>query len=218
MRHHFFLLLLISSIFSSCTQVIVTEGPSVQVIDAPAMTDLVIWYSNTLKDEKRLDLEDSRIEYDDFITRISLDYSSQRLLTVNEARLLLVEVVEDFLELLNNDPRLQGDLFKYPFTADNLWVRINFESFYGIYLDPLYVGAIWLQCGCTYIYAFDRKDNNIDWEHHRFEPYFKSKEIALIKQEADLALDAKRKSRLPKEALSEIRYSPMGNQLPASTY
>ena len=56
-------------------------------------------------------------------------------------------------------------------------------------MDEQYVGLAWLQAGCVDFYAFDRKDptlNGIDWDHHRFEPYSKSKELALLKREADL--------------------------------
>jgi hypothetical protein len=56
-------------------------------------------------------------------------------------------------------------------------------------VDEQYVGLAWLQACCVDFYAFDRKDASlmsIDWSHQRFEPYTKSRELALIKREADI--------------------------------
>lgn len=200
--------LLLATFICSCQRKVITEGPPVQMIDTEAMSELVIRYSAILKDDKHLNLEDSRVAYDTSIQQISLEYSTQSLLTVYDARLLIVEVVEGFLELLNDDPRLQSTLIMYPFTSDNMCVKINCTSFYGLYLDPLYVGAIWLYKGCTYIYAFDRKNNDIDWDHHRFEPYFKSRELALIKKQVDDERAALKRSKEGKVAIPDQRYMP----------
>ncbi len=191
MRHLSLLLMLLAASLFSCRAKIVPSGPWVKKIDSEALSGIVINFSTKMKIEKHLELEDSWAAYDDYIMRICLQYSSQRLLTVYDARLLLVELVEEFLYRLNNHTLVSFELNHYPFTADDLDVKINFESFYGRYIDPLYVGLVWLQAGCTHFYAFDRKDNytyfnGIDWDHHRFEPYTKSRELALIKRQADL--------------------------------
>jgi hypothetical protein len=174
-------------ILTGCQRVEVGEGPWVKKIDSEEVSRLVINFSRKMKQEKHIELEDSRVEYNDFIKKIYLEYSSQRLLTVYDARLLMVEVVEEFLDRLNNHTILGFELEKFPFTADDLEVKINFESYYGHYIDELYVGLAWLKCGCVYFYAFDIKDEtDIDWSHDRWEPYFKSRELALLKKEADL--------------------------------
>jgi hypothetical protein len=142
-----------------------------------------------MKIEKHLELEDSWAAYDDYISRLCIQFSSQRLLTVYDALLLLVEVVEELLYRLNNNSIISFELGTFPFTANNLDVKITFESFYGRYIDEKYVGLAWLQAGCVHFYAFDRKDpsyNGIDWDHHRFEPYSKSRQLALLKKQADL--------------------------------
>lgn len=191
MRHLSILLMLLATGLFSCQTRIVGSGPWVQKIDSEALSSIVIHFSTKMKIEKHLELEDSWAAYNDYITRICLQYSSQRLLTVYDARLLLVELVEEFLYRLNNHTLVSFELNHYPFTADDLDVKINFESYYGRYVDPLYIGLVWLQAGCVHFYAFDRKDNytylnGIDWDHHRFEPYTKSRELALIKRQADL--------------------------------
>ena len=178
-------LMFLAALLTGCQPKTVGEGPFIKKINAPEFSRLVLNFSAKLKRDRALDLEDSWIGYDDYIQKACLRYSSQRLLTVKEARLLIVELVEELLYRLNNHTILSFELEKYPFTPDDIDVRINFESFYGRFVDPLYVGLVWLQCGCVHFYAFDRKDQGIDWSHDRFEPYFKSRELALIEKEID---------------------------------
>ncbi|MBA2368560.1 MAG: hypothetical protein H0V82_06010 [Candidatus Protochlamydia sp.] len=173
-------------ILTSCQTKVVGHGPWVKKIDSEELSKIVIGFSAKMKIDKHLELEDSWAAYDDYIQRICLHYSSQRLLTVYDARLLMVEVVEEFLDRLNNNTIIGFELEHFPFTADDIDVKINFESFYGRFLDMQYVGLAWLQCGCVHFYAFDRKNLRIDWSHDRFEPYTKSRELALIKREVDL--------------------------------
>ena len=156
-----------------------------QKVDTLELSSEILNFSAKLGENCYLFLEDSYIAYDDEIKKICLRYSSQKLLTLNEARLLIVELTEEFLDRLNSGPPLTFEAEQYPLTAAHLDIRINFESFYGKYCDEQYMGLIWLQKNCVHYFAFDRKDIKLDWDHHRIEPYFKSKEIALIKKDAD---------------------------------
>jgi hypothetical protein len=180
------LMLFAAMIISGCRPGVKHAGPWVKKIDSGEMSSIVINFSVKMKREKHLELEDSWIAYDDYIKKICLQYSSQRLLTVYDARLVMVELVEDFLYRLNNNEIVSFELDHFPFTANDLDVKINFESYYGRFIDELYVGLAWLKGGCVHFYAFDRKDDGIDWSHDRFEPYTKSRELALIKREADM--------------------------------
>lgn len=179
-------MIFIGVLFTGCQSKVVPKGPWVQKIDSWELSRMVINYSTQMKTEKHLDLEDSYAAYEDDIKKIVLRYSSQRLLTLYEARLLIVELVDGFLDRLNFNSFVSTDLDHFPFTPNDLDVRINFESYYGKYCDEQYIGLIWLQDGCVYYYAFDRKDLRVDWDHDRLEPYFKSRELALIKREADI--------------------------------
>lgn len=180
------LMLFVALLISGCRPGVKGSGPWVKKIDSEELSKIVINFSVKMKREKHLELEDSWAAYDDYLTKICLQYSSQRLLTVYDARLLIVEVVEDFLYRLNNNDIVSYELDHFPFTARDLDVKINFESYYGRYVDELYVGLAWLKGGCVHFYAFDRKDDGIDWSHERFEPYSKSRELALLKRQADL--------------------------------
>jgi hypothetical protein len=189
MRHAAILLMLFAALLTGCQTKTVGEGPWVKKIDSEEMSKIVINFSTKMKRDKHLELEDSWVAYNDYISKICLRYTSQRLLTVYDARLLMVELVEEFLYRLNNNTVISFELAHFPFTADDLDVKIKFESYYGLYADPLYVGLAWLQAGCVHFYAFDHKDRSlesIDWSNYRFEPYSKSRELALLKREADL--------------------------------
>ena len=187
MFHIIIWMMIVASILTSCQVRVIGEGNMIKKIDSEEVSHIVINFSNKMKTDHGIELEDSRVEYNDYIKKIYLEYSSQRLLTVHEARLLIVEVVEEFLQRLNNHTIIGFQLECFPFTADDIEVKINFESFYGRYIDEFYVGLTWLKCGCVYFYAFDIKDQlDIDWSHDRWEPYFKSRELALIKKEADI--------------------------------
>lgn len=179
----------LAAILTSCQPKVVGIGPWVKKIDSEELSRIVINFATKMKIDKHLELEDSWAAYDDYILKMCLEFSSQRLLTLYDARLLLVEVVEELLYRLNNNTIISFELDHFPFTARDLDIKINFESFYGRYIDELYIGLVWLQAGCVHYYAFDRKDpslNGIDWDHHRFEPYTKARELALIKKQADL--------------------------------
>jgi hypothetical protein len=125
-----------------------------------------------------------------------------------EARLLMVELLEEFLYRLNNHTVLSFQLETFPFTADDLEVKINFESYFGLYVDPLYIGLSWLKCGCVYYYAFDIKNYDADWSHQRFEPYFKSRELALIKKKADIPFDERENFPKRPNTFMYDRYNP----------
>lgn len=205
----FFLILALFS--AGCTRKIIPASPEmVTTFESADMSRLVLFYSAELETEHRLILEDSRIIYDkDNIKKICLAYSSQRLKTFCQARLELVQLVEGFLTRLNNHTALSFQVSEFPFPADNLEVTITYESYFGRYVDPLYVGLTCLRDGCAKYYAFDIKDIHADWSHQRFEPYFKSRELALIKQEADLPFtDRDRTPKRPNAFIYDRYFSP----------
>lgn len=196
------------SILGSCRVVPDKSNPPHEAIDSEELSRLVINYSATLGDVCGLTLEDSRIVYCEEIKKIYLEYASQDLLTMCEARLLMVEVVEGFLSRLNNHTVLSFEVERFPFTADDLQVIINFESYYGMFVDPLYIGLIWLQNGCVRYYAFDIKNFDADWSHQRFEPYFKSRELALLKKEADIPFEERENPPRKVNSFIYDRYRP----------
>ena len=80
MRYFVILLMFLTTIFASCQRKVVGTGPWVKKIDSEELSKIVINFSVKMKIDKHLELEDSWAEYDDYITCLCLQYSSQRLL------------------------------------------------------------------------------------------------------------------------------------------
>lgn len=179
-------LIFLCTLLPGCGTRVIKEGWK-KKIDSEEISRIVLYFSAKLKKEKCLELEDSKVCYDDKIEYIYLKYSSMDLITMCEARLLLVELVEEFLERINQNSLIKFQTLNRPFTADDLKIEINFESFYATYIDPLYIGLISMDNGMVTYYAANIRILLNDWSDQRIEPYFKSRELALIKKEADAA-------------------------------
>ena len=139
MRKIAIIFMFIAAILTSC-QKVVPSGPYVKKIDSEELSSIIINFSTKMKIDKHLELEDSWACYNDTILKLSLRYSSQRLLTLYDARLLMVEVVEELLYRLNNNTIVSFELDHFPFTAKDIDLKINFESYHGMFVDPLYRG------------------------------------------------------------------------------
>lgn len=157
-------------------------------VDVPEVSKLVAYFARDMYDLFRLELENSCVLRDaTTIHRFNLSFSSQRLLTLCEVRLLLVDVVDDFIYRVNNHTVLSFQLNQFPLTEDNIDININFESFFGKFVDPLLIGKAQLWFGDSYFYAFNAKNPDADWRMFKYEPFFKSRELARFKEEAESA-------------------------------
>jgi hypothetical protein len=163
----------------------VESGYWVQLIDSPEIVHLIQHYMPYLRHELHLRLEDSRVFYNDTINTVRLEFISQDVLEVREARFLLVDVVEGLLAELNKNPVLAPQFVTYPLTPEQLEIYINFESFHGIYVDPYYVGYIMLEAGEATYWAFTTKENGRNLWDFRTEPYEKSREFTVYEREAE---------------------------------
>jgi hypothetical protein len=157
----------------------------VKKIDAPEIVHAIQNYLAYLRHEKHLRLEDSSVYYDDYINAIRMEFISQDIMEVREARMLLVDVVEGLLAELNKNPVLGPEFITYPLTPRQLEIYINFESYYGIYGDPYYVGWMKLEKDTSYFYAFDLKYPGLNVWDYRIEPYFKSREFVVYERESE---------------------------------
>lgn len=161
------------------------EGYWAQMIDSPEIVHTIQHYLAYLRHEKHLRLEDSRIFYNETINTVRMEFTSQDVLEVREARFLLVDVVEGLLAELNKNPVLAPEFVTYPLTPDQLEIYIDFESFHGIHVDPYYVGYIMLEAGMAHFWAFDTKENGLNHWDYRIEPYEKSREFTVYEREAE---------------------------------
>ncbi len=145
----------------------------------------VVWeYVVELKHDNRLILEEAYVCFGDS-SNIRLQFITQHILELCEARALLVDVVEGLLDRINHSKSASAFLDPYPLTADQLEIYINFESYYGIYDDPYYIGWVALEKGMSYFYAFNLKNKTKDFWSVRTEPYFKSRSFVLFEREGE---------------------------------
>lgn len=150
----------------------------------PSVEYAMISYGNEMERDEKLFLLDSRACFTvDGIIRIVMHFRTQRLVDVCEGRDLIVNLVEGVLKRMNSDPTIAGSLHPYPLTADRLKINIEFESFYGQFIDPLYMGRINLEKGIVFYYSHDSLDTDtVRWKQ-RVEPYDKALRFSRFRHE-----------------------------------
>ncbi len=164
-------------------------------VDATDASRVVLTHAAELQQKYNLRLDNSYLFIDEdsnTINRIRLIYHSMKLYEMCEARALLVDLVEGFIQKVNDDPVVSAQLTNGPFTADDLEVDILLESYYGKFVNAAFVGWIYLEQGMAYYYAFDIYDNRIDTYHSRVEPYYKSLTFVNIDKEIKEKMNANR--------------------------
>lgn len=154
----------------------------------------LIWdYIIELKYDRRLHLENSYVVAGYNESKLHFNFISQDILEVGPARQLLVDVAEGLLGRINASG-IGPELRPFPFTANQLEICIDFESYHGRFVDPFYVGWAVLENGMCYYYAFNLKDRytfpdltdvRFDFWHSRIEPYEKSRTYVEFERQAE---------------------------------
>lgn len=174
--------------------------------DGAEVSRVIITYSEKLKHEQHLHLEDSRIYYDRGINRIQLIYSSMDSLDLWDARKVLVDVVEEFIDRINQNVRIYPRLGRTPFDASNLEVEIHYDSFYNEYVDLYYVGLTTLRNGDVVYYAADALACDLDCRHKRTETYAQSKNFVTFKRQGEALYRPKKMDPRETSAFGNERY------------
>lgn len=139
---------------------------------------------------QRLTLEHAYVYFGESFTGLRLEMSSQEILKVRQARNLLVDFTEELLRDINTDPLIASQLALGTLSADNLNIEINFESFFGMFVDPFIIGCIKLKRGMAYYYAANVKYNGQYAWQSRVEPYDKTREVSILERAAAKSYDA----------------------------
>lgn len=148
-----------------------------RVVDTDELTRIIQVFSEKMKYEKHLDLDDAIIRQDKYINGVKLQYSSMDSLNLCDARALLVDVVDEFLDRVNQNSLIYPNLGTTPFPPENLEIYIHFVSFYNYYCDSFRVGMISLRNGVTNIVATDAFDCDTDCWHRRYEYFSQSRKF-----------------------------------------
>lgn len=180
----FFLLVILTA--CECPQFWIPQRPIQKDYDSDAFTCVTLHQAARLAHKWRWYLEDGWAYYDDFgtVNLIRLEYRTQNILELQEARAKLVDLVEEFLDSLESNPETGMNLAK-GFSAKNLLIHVDFQSYWGLYGDPQYIGWMVLENGMVYYYDFDVKNIYVDYWYSRIETYAKSKEIVHCEREAE---------------------------------
>lgn len=134
---------------------------------------------------RHLDLQHAKTCFDMGIHTIQLDFISQDIIELCDARKIIVDLTEELLARVNQNPILGPELASYPFRSENLELYITYESYFGRYIDPYYIHWIELEDDVVNFYTFDVDDLTKCCWHHRTEPYATVREIVLYEREAE---------------------------------
>lgn len=161
-----------AALLSSC----VREQGNCPVDD---VTRSITFYSKQLERDKRLILETSCVEYDGCIETVQLCYLSHALLDIPKAREMIVDVANGVLKALNENELIRPELCHLPLSVEDLYIIINFDSYYGEYIDLSYTNHIILKEGQLHYYSFDAYNHNKETWHRHCESF----EIAEVQVE-----------------------------------
>ena len=160
--------------------------PIVRDYDSDGFTNVTLHQAARLAHQHRWYLDDSWVYYNEMgiVHCIRLQYRTQNILELQEARAKLVDLVEEFLDTLDDNSDTSMNLAE-GFSADNLIIYVDFQSYYGLYADPMYIGWMVLEDGMVYYYNFDVKNRDVDYWYSRVESYNKSKEVVYMERLAE---------------------------------
>jgi hypothetical protein len=159
------------------------ESPAIHSEEA---TRIVQEFSVDMEHKKNLHLERAKTCFDEEgIKTVQLDFISQDLIELCEARKLIVDLTENLLERLNQDIILGPEFASFPLRPENLELYITYESYFGQYVDPIYIYWICLEDGVVNFYTWELEyDPNQCW-HCKKEAYATSREIVVYQREAE---------------------------------
>lgn len=148
-------------------------------------TNAVFMAFSQLDPKWQLTLENSCINYDHGIVRLNLYFSSMDLVDLCDARFLLVDIVNAYTQMFNDNYLLSFELKQRPMLPEDLNIVITFESFYGQYVDEQYVNQIRMYQGCVTYYDFESFDPMTDIFHKHSEFYNNTRLIVAAQQRAN---------------------------------
>jgi len=142
------------------------------------MHQIIAQHEKVQKRKYNLDLIGSGGGIPDYITNFNLHYFSTAQVNVSEARRMFVNNVEDLLRLINSNEQLRPYMSNYPFTINNLELRLTFVNKFNKMQEPPYVANVSLINERVFYYFFDQNTNRfIDKDY--IEPYSEARKLVL---------------------------------------
>jgi hypothetical protein len=95
---------------------------------------------------------------DEFVNMLELNFELDRELRKEEIRLILIEMAQDFLEIINSRKELAPYMINYPFTVKNIDIIICFNHEDGTPIDHPGIGIAAIEhCGILRYTTLDSK-------------------------------------------------------------
>ncbi|MCH9626006.1 MAG: hypothetical protein S4CHLAM123_11930 [Chlamydiales bacterium] len=114
----------------------------------------------------------------DDIQKVKAHYVCFEQLTIEQARRLYVEVAEKYICRYNQDEEIRPYLHDYPFTIDNVYVRIGFKNEQRQHMDQGFVALIFV--GRNHRLHYEGHDPESDKFFALYEePYETARDIIL---------------------------------------
>jgi hypothetical protein len=155
-------------------------------VHAEEVTNIVQEYSVELKHLKRVHLQHAHTYYNEGgIHTIQLEYISQDIVELCQARNLIIDISEGFLEKLNSNPILVPEFTNQAFYPFNLEIYICFESYFVKYVDPFYIKWITMEDGVISFYAANADDLEKKGWQAKKESYDTSRNIVFYERMAE---------------------------------
>jgi hypothetical protein len=148
-------------------------------------TNAVFMGFSQLDPKWQLTLESSCVNYDHGIYGLNLYFSSMDLVDLCDARYLLVDIVDTYTRMFNDNYLLSGELKLRPMLPEDLNIVITFESFFGAYVDEQYLNQIRMYKGCVTYYDFEAFDPLTDVFHRHSEAYNNTRLIVAAQMRAN---------------------------------
>lgn len=160
----------------------------VMSIHAQETTRIIQEMAAELKHARHLHLEQANTYYnEEGIHTVQLNFISQDILEMCEARMLIVDLVGTLLSKYNEDPLLFPELAGGGLYAHNLEIYIDFESYYIKYVDPFYVKWICMEDGGISFYTADADDLDKNNWHVKRESFYTSRDIVFYQRRGEEA-------------------------------
>lgn len=178
------------------------------LINVEEITYLVENVTVRLRHKRRLYLQHAVSYFYDSVQSMRLEFLCSDIVDLPEARDLLVDTVEDLLAAFNQDPDISAQFESYPFTADRLEIYINYDSFYGLFVDPIRVGWTGMIDGIVSFYYFDAKDPDDPCWHWKKEFYKTTREIVVYRRAAERRYREEQEIPMSDVIYGKARYIP----------
>lgn len=160
--------------------------PPVLSVHTDEVLNIIQEVSTNFKHDRHINLQHSHTYFnEDGIQTIQLQYITQNISDMCEARMLIVDLVEALLTRLNENPYLIPEFPNFAFYPYNFEIYITFESFFIRYIDPFYIKWICMEDGQIAYYAANLDDNNKDCWSVRRESFYTSRDIVFFERKAE---------------------------------